>query len=58
MPNLSNFECKAVKGLRDDDNTVVLPADNGRSTVLMDKCDYERKVRLMLDDSNTYKKLR
>ena len=53
MPNLSNFEHIVVKGLCDDDNIVILPAVKGQSTVLMDKCDYERKVHLMLDDSNT-----
>jgi len=35
-------------------NILILPADKGRATVVMDKEDYERKVCDLLDDSRTY----
>ena len=54
---MSASEQVAIKQLRDDDSILVLPADKGRSTVIMDRSEYERKVRLMLEDSRTYKKL-
>ena len=57
MQNLSNFERKAFKGLCHNANIVILLADKGRSMMPMDKRDYEQKVQLMPDNSNTYKKL-
>ena len=58
MLNLSTIELKAVKQLHDDADILILPADKGRSTVIVDKCEYECKMRLMLNDSNIYKKLK
>jgi len=36
---------------------MVLPADKGRATVVLDKTEYEQKVQHMLDNERTYKKL-
>ena len=33
--------------------TIILPADNGRATEVMDKSQYEKKVCEMLDDKKT-----
>jgi len=37
---------------------MVLPADKGRVTVILDKTDYEQKVQSMLDDDRTYEKMK
>ena len=36
---------------------VILPADKGNTTVVMERGDYDRKVRELLDDTSTYRKL-
>ena len=36
----------------------MLPADKGRATVVLDRVHYDRKLREMLDDQKTYKKLK
>ena len=35
---------------------MILPADKGRATVVMDKTEYEEKVNTMLNDVHTYEK--
>ncbi len=45
-------ELKAIKELRNDNSVMILPADKGRATVLLDKSQYDLKVRTML--SNPY----
>ena len=54
--NLSTGERRAIKLFQDDDDILILPADKGRATVVMDRQDYEQKI-LLLEDSHTYKKL-
>ena len=49
---------KALKELRSLEDEVILPADNGNATVVMKRSDYNEKMRGMLDDTNTYRKLR
>ena len=44
----------AVKELAKDDDIVILPADKGRATVVMDRKDYSAKMLTMLGDQNTY----
>ena len=34
-----------------------MPADKGNTTVVMDKADYDRQVRELLNDTSTYRKL-
>ena len=52
--NLSKSERNVLKELKQDDSILVLPADKGRSTVIMDKSDYNQKAENMLSDRNTY----
>ncbi|XP_076038416.1 uncharacterized protein LOC143023691 [Oratosquilla oratoria] len=52
--NLTTEETKALTGLRRDRSIVILSSDKGRSTVVMDKSDYEGKATTLLRDMNTY----
>jgi hypothetical protein len=47
-----------LKSLATDDSIVILPADKGRSTVILDSEDYEGKIRDLLSDERTYEKLK
>ena len=42
--NLTKDERQALKRLKTDENIVILPADKGRVTVVMDKTDYYDKI--------------
>ena len=55
--NLSKTERKALEDLRKEDSITFLPADKGKCTVVMDTDEYESKVKSMLSDEKTYKKL-
>ncbi|XP_078352286.1 uncharacterized protein LOC144636970 [Oculina patagonica] len=55
--NISKAEREAIKYLAKDDSIVILPADKGRTTVILNKQDYHTKVKALLDDTNTYEKL-
>ncbi|XP_066289685.1 uncharacterized protein [Branchiostoma lanceolatum] len=55
--NITKQEREALKELRKDKNVLILPADKGKATVLMDRTDYEEKVSAMLADGKTYEKL-
>ena len=48
-------EWKAIKQLRRNRNIVILPADKGRATVVMDISRYDSKMMDLLSDSSTYK---
>ena len=56
-PNITLEERKALLRLKQEDNILILPADKGRATVLLDKIDYEHKIEQMLADSTTYLRL-
>ena len=47
-------EMMAVKQLASDKDIVILPADIGRATVVMNQSDYSAKMQAMLDDRDTY----
>ena len=49
---------KAIEDLRKDENVMILPADKGRTTVVMVKQEYLNKCNSMLQDTKTYKKLK
>ncbi|BHF79117.1 hypothetical protein SprV_0602223600 [Sparganum proliferum] len=51
---LSGDEKKALKSLKTDENTIILPADKGGSTTIMDKTDYTEKMMTLLKDESTY----
>ena len=55
--NLSREELRALKRLRNDDTIVILPADKGRVTVVMDKSEYFDKMNHLVEDRKTYKEL-
>ena len=52
--NLSPEEEEALKRLRCDKSIVILPADKGRSTVVMDLEEYDKKMLSIVNDVNTY----
>ena len=48
---------KAIKELKSDREQIILTADKGVALVVMDKNDYIRKMKELLDDSNMFKPL-
>ena len=54
--NLDRGMSKALKDLRKDDSIVILPADKGNATVVLDRTKYEKKMNKLLEDE-TYKTL-
>ena len=55
--NVSDEQTKALKSLAKDDTIMILPADKGRATVILDKETYKEKVMVMLSDEKTYTRL-
>ncbi|BHF78699.1 hypothetical protein SprV_0602181200 [Sparganum proliferum] len=55
---LSNVEQRALKSLKANKDIIILPADKGRSTVVLDKSDYQNKVQDLLEDQHSYKQCR
>ena len=51
-------EGRAISSLRRDRDLVILPADKGNATVVMDREEYDRKMQEMLDDEQTYRRLK
>ena len=58
VSNLTKAEREALSRLRKDDSIVITPADKGRVTVVMDKSEYHKKMDTLVNDENTYKKLK
>ena len=56
--NLTKDERQALKRLKTDDNIVILSADKGRVTVVMDKTDYYDKMDALVNDKQTYEVLK
>ncbi|KAM3821640.1 sulfotransferase 1 family member D1-like isoform 4-T4 [Vipera latastei] len=52
---LSVTEKEALKQLQDDTSIVILPADKGRATVVMDRPDYIHKALTLLNDTSAYR---
>ena len=48
--NLSKEERQALKSLKDDESIIILPADKGRATVVLNKDDYIRKCKDHIDN--------
>ena len=48
---------RALKDLSNDEKILVLPADKGKATVVMDKADYDSKIQQIQSDQGTYKPL-
>ena len=46
---------KAMKQLKTDKDCMVLTADKGVTLVIMDRNDYIKKAKELLEDTNTYR---
>ena len=55
--NISKEERAAIRSVGKDKTIIILPADNGKATVIMDMEEYQKKVKDMLGDEKTYTKL-
>ena len=55
---MTKDERQALKRLKTDENIVILPADKGRVTVVMDKTDYYDKMDTLVNDKQTYEELK
>ncbi|XP_051781539.1 uncharacterized protein LOC127527292 [Erpetoichthys calabaricus] len=56
--NISIEERKALTALSKDNNIIILPADKGRCTVVLNQTDYHEKILSLLSDKNTYEPLK
>ena len=57
VSNVNAKERQAINDLKKDQNIIVLPADKGKITVVLDTETYESKVNDLLSDEKTYSKL-
>ena len=48
----------ALQELRKDKDIIILPADKGRATVVLDRTEYEEKIGKLLSDQKTYELLK
>ena len=55
--NLTHQEKQALRSLKADKDIIILPADKGRLTVVMDKQDYISNARQLLSDTTTYREI-
>ena len=55
--NITKEERQAIKELKKVKEIIILPANMGKATVVLDKGEYEEKVTTMLDDKKTYEQL-
>ena len=55
--NLTGKLHKAIRSLRRDKDIIILPADKGNATVVMNRSDYTAKMESLLEDP-AYKKLK
>lgn len=56
--NLTKDEQQALKQLKNDKDIVILPADKGRVTVVMNKTNYHDKMDALVNDKQTYEELK
>ncbi|BHF78667.1 hypothetical protein SprV_0602178000 [Sparganum proliferum] len=52
--NLTVDEEKGLRSLKTDDSIVIVPADKGGATVIMDKVDYVQKANTVFNDREAY----
>ena len=55
--NIDKAEEQALKELKEDKDIVILKADKGNCTVIMDRPDYDQKINALLNDNYIYSKL-
>ena len=56
-PILSKEEWKAIKYLKSDRDCTISTADNGAALVVMNRSDYIKKMKELLEDTSTYRPL-
>ncbi len=56
--NISKDERNALCSLRNDKSRIVLSADKGNATVVMDESDYVNKMNILLEDREVYIELK
>ena len=52
-PNLSKEEWKALKQLKTDKECIILTADKGVALVVMDRQEYTKRAKILLEDTDT-----
>ena len=52
--NISKQQLAAIRNLKQDPSIVIVPADKGRATVVMNTAEYKEKVSALLKDGSTY----
>ncbi|XP_047985758.1 uncharacterized protein LOC125225986 [Leguminivora glycinivorella] len=55
--NMPQGELRALRELRENLDVLVLPADKGNATVIVDTQAYDNKIAELLSDATTYKKV-
>ena len=55
--NLSHRQRTALSNLSKDEMIVIFPADKGNATMVMDRSVSEEKLKSIVGDDNTYRKL-
>ena len=56
--NITSQEALALRDLSQDESILVLLADKGKATVVMNRADYDDKIYQMLKDENMYQLLK
>ncbi|XP_072028121.1 uncharacterized protein [Amphiura filiformis] len=56
--NITKEERSALRDLKSDRNITILPADKGRSTVVLNTATYKEKASELLSDGNTYENIK
>ena len=46
--NISKMERQVIKSLQDNNSIIILPADKGNATVVMDRVEYSNQLRTWL----------
>ena len=54
---MSKEERRTLRSLQKDDSIIILRADKGNKTVVMDRSEYDKKILDLLDDQHTYRSL-
>lgn len=55
--NLSKADVETIRKLKEDDTIIIIKADKGNATVIMDRKTYDEKLETLLSDRNTYQVL-
>ena len=56
--NISKEEWRAIRELKSDEDYIILTAYKGVAIVVMDRSDYTKKMKELLEDNNTYRPLK